>query len=138
MFINRMEKDDQEHSTTQENFGSQVQEAGIAEGQEESSLKEGDQVQQLSTPQEDCGSQEQEVGSEGVQDESSLGEENQDLFDSLDEEQISSSPQEEYQDERSHHDCDKAVQDYEQSANQSRLLSGEEKVPGNEGPTGGP
>ena len=132
----RMEEDVQKHSTTQENCGSQVQGAGSEGGQEDSSLKEGDQVQQLSTPQEDCGSQEQEVGSEGVQDESSLGEENRDLFESLDEKQISSSHQEEYQDERSHHD--KSVQNYDQSANQSRLLSGEEKVPSTEGPMGRP
>jgi hypothetical protein len=56
----------------------------------------------------------------------------------LDEKQISSSPLEEYQDERSHHDGDTEVQDYDQSANQSRLLPGEKKVPSTEGPTGRP
>ena len=59
-----MEEYDQEHYTTQEHCGSQVQGAGSEEGQEESSLKEVDHVQQLSSPQEVCGGQEQGVGSE--------------------------------------------------------------------------
>ena len=59
-----MEEDVQKHSTAQENSESQVQGEGREGGQEESSLKEVDHVQQLSTPQKDCEGQEQGVGSE--------------------------------------------------------------------------
>ena len=86
----------------------------------------------------DYGILEQGVGSEGVQDDSSLRKENLYLCESLGEDQKMTIPQEEYQDERSHHGGDKSVQDYDQSGNQPRFLSGEEKVTSTEGPTGRP